>query len=160
MKFVIYRGQECMVSESSDRVVIYSPLLADGMEGFVYSDYHQAYYKTLSYSEISECEAYYEVSYRVIYKGQEFQISTEMTTTNKTERLDRADQEIRLYTDDLDFMREHDLFEDAHIVEHHYGHLYYLTKKLLLSEVLLITSIEYLKREKEKFSWFKKIFGK
>lgn len=135
MHLAIYKGIEYFAVVRGGKLEsLYTPLSYKALEGFTKKGDSAFYVKQIEITDLKYLEAFYWVQYYAIYKGRRFEITYE-----RNAKLERPDQRLRLITDDQTFMKEHGLFEGAFIVQHDYGHLYYATAELLLSDVELIT---------------------
>ncbi|MBP2623840.1 hypothetical protein [Streptococcus oricebi] len=135
MYYAVYHGKEFQIwrqpGGKTFRLSTSNKNLAEG--DFKYDDYTKRYDKILTKEELSYLDEYFELTFLARYQGRIFQLASQ-----SDEKLDKEDSWVRLYTDDLGFMKEYNLAEDSDVVEHTYGHVYYATAKIPVSKLEII----------------------
>ncbi len=80
-----------------------------------------------------QIEKMYHVEDKAILYGRQFSI-----IGASDDNFDQPNSWVKLYTDDVDFLKEHGLFENAELAENGYGYRYYATDMIPASQVQIL----------------------
>ncbi|WP_288264182.1 hypothetical protein [uncultured Streptococcus sp.] len=82
-------------------------------------------------------EKIYRVSDSVLYKGKTFGI-----VGSSDDNFDQPNSWVRILTDDINFLKENNLWTDASEFDNEYGHIWYASSVIPVSEVTILRTRE------------------
>src|SRR3712207_4336760 len=137
--FVVYNGSSYsrhMSTDGGEYVYSTDPtVLGQGFE--IEGDgLNRTYRKFIPNDDI---EAIYSIRDTVLFEGREFDI-----VKSSDDNFDQPDSYVCIYTDDVDLLKEHQLWEDAEVMETHYGHLWYMSAKIPVEKVTILRRRKYI----------------
>ncbi|WP_027968086.1 hypothetical protein [Streptococcus equinus] len=103
------------------------------LDGFqlINSKFVEPYYKKIVKS--SEIEKKYRITDTALINGRECEIFQ-----SSDDNFDQPDSWITIVTDDVEFLKANDIWEGAEVVDNQYGHRFYHSSRIPVSEVTIL----------------------
>ncbi len=127
--FIVYKGQPYRTYRSVEGGVF---LLSRDPQS-ISEGYEEADGFFQKFIPNKEIEKKYRIIDFAIFDGRRFPI-----IGSSDAHFDQPNSGVKICTDDVDFLKEHGLYDTAEIYDNQYGHLYYATEKIPASQVQIL----------------------